>query len=225
LLSDRKLSDTTIAYNLYASLPEQGNVKKIFKAVLALEKDLTGCAGFYRDEIGQWQMRFYYNGIFIPCRNLKGQIISLQIRLDKPIDDNKYIWFSSSNKYKGASPKIDLHYAKPDLIRQTGRLIITEGLLKADICSERLDCAVAGIGGANISIDRARNYISDLKSEFPMIEQVSLAPDADWKEKEAVRTAFLNLRQATSEADIKTNVLLWNKDLGKGLDDLLNAKL
>ncbi len=224
LLDYRLLSDATIALNLYASIPENKDFEKALTAVLFEVSDLSECAGFYADEVGNWKITYCPDGFFVPCRNIKGQIVALQIRLDDP-KDNKFIWFSSGNKEKGSSPIIPLHYAKPDLIKQTSKLVITGGLLKADICAERLECAVAGIAGAGVSIERAREYINELKTEFPMIQQVSLAPDADWRERKGVRTAFMNLQIALTESEIETKVLQWKKELGKGLDDVFNTKL
>lgn len=228
LLDYRLLPDTAIACYLYASFPPTiEEVRSLLKKIQAFESDLSGCAGFFTDESGEWKISLCSDGFFVPCRNIKGQIVGLQIRLDKPIGDQKFIWFSSAKKEKGSSPPNALHYAKPDLIKHSGRLIITEGLLKADICAERLHCAVAGIAGAGVSIEKARLYVSELKSEYAMIEQVSLAPDSDWSDekKRSVRKAFINLQTALVESRIKTKVMQWDKDLGKGLDDVLNKKL
>lgn len=226
-LLERELSDTSIAYNLYASTPSFDECKEVVRKLCEKlpNDDLSGVAGFYTDERKNWQMVFFSSGFFVPFKNVKGQIVGLQVRLDKPTDDAKYIWFSSSSKLNGTAQTMPLHFASPDLVRQTGKIILTEGALKADICADLLGCATAAIAGTGISEEKANEYAQILIKEFPELKTVQLAPDADWRENQNVRNAFLRLKAAMEKAGLKVEVLTWDAALGKGIDDFLKAEM
>ncbi|HVF49685.1 MAG TPA: hypothetical protein VNA19_06340, partial [Pyrinomonadaceae bacterium] len=91
-LLQRGLSDTAIAANLYASVPDKEAGARQARA-LARIYDLTGVPGFYRRN-GRWQVNDCCKGYYIPYRNHLGRIMGLQIRLDDT-SNGKYRWLSS----------------------------------------------------------------------------------------------------------------------------------
>ena len=87
-------------------------------------------------------------GIAIPVRDVKGQILGVQVRVDQP-KFGKYLWLSSASQ-GGASPGTPIHVARPrEDGRGSGRVWLTEGPLKADIASERLGEVVLALPGVN----------------------------------------------------------------------------
>lgn len=67
---------------------------------------LEGVPGFYTRLDNTYDINFYsaLSGILIPIRSIEGKIQGFQIRVDRPINGNKYIWFSSviwNEKFKG----------------------------------------------------------------------------------------------------------------------------
>ena len=61
--------------------------------------------GFFINRDGDWEAAFYRknNGYLCPVRDGKERIIGLQIRLDIPLKERKYLWFTSSGFEKGTS--------------------------------------------------------------------------------------------------------------------------
>lgn len=228
LLYKRQLSDSTIVRNLYASVPTCEKAKEIMPELvkdLAIKGyDLSGVAGFFTNPFGYWNMALNKGGFYIPYFNAKGEIVGLQIRLDVPIDEDiKYIWFSSSDKPNGTAQTMPLHYEKPHLIKSLKEAYFTEGALKSQIIAERLNFPVIANAGTGIGQERAKEIANTLKCQFPELEKIILAPDADYREKKAVKAAFLNLKHAFKEAGFKVSHRKWDIKRGKGFDDVLNA--
>ena len=70
------------------------------------------------------------SGILIPVCALDGRVEGFQIRLDHPIEDKKYIWFSSSNQFRGASIGGPVHFIGNPAAKT---VYVTEGALKANV--------------------------------------------------------------------------------------------
>jgi hypothetical protein len=210
----RGLSDTTITANLYATMPtceSAGNVC----AALAQRFDLNGVPGFYR--VGKsWQLNVRHQGFLIPCRDTQGRIVACQIRLDA--GSPRYVWFSSRGLHSGASSGAPIHFVKPDLTEQTRRAIITEGPLKADVCSELLDCCVIGLPGVASFTAELGQF---LMHELPQLREVAVAFDVDWGTKPEVKNALRRLYTSIRVSGLKAQVWSWDAALGKGLDDYL----
>jgi hypothetical protein len=111
LLIERGLSDTTIANNLYASVPDDTTAQAVCN-MLAHQFDLANVPGFYR-ESGRWKLDNYHKGYYIPYKDVQGRILGLQIRLDDE-RKGKYRWFSSEGKPNGTKTRSCLHFIKPD---------------------------------------------------------------------------------------------------------------
>ena len=216
LLENRGLSDTTIARNLYASVPER---KDNFKIGMTLSKqfNLEGVPGFYVQD-GCWGLNINYSGFYIPYRDVQGQIVGLQIRKDKD-EDQKYIWLSSKDKEKGCSSGSPLHFVNPQTVNETTEVFITEGALKADVIGELYSVGVVAIAGVNAM--SAENLTNILFEKFPYLSRIILAFDMDWQTKNEVRDSLLKMITALSKKSITVMIATWDVNLGKGLDDVL----
>ena len=99
-----------------------------------------------------------------------------------------------------------------------GRLWITEGALKADISSLRLNEPVIGIAGVTCwKEDELINMIESIED----VKEVVIAFDADLEENKHVRLQRNKLGRVLLNAGFKVKIAEWNIDNGKGLDDLL----
>lgn len=107
--------------------------------------------GFYELCDGIWCFR-YLPGMMIPTRNIKGQIIAAQIRLDqKKKDGNRYLTISSKGFPHGPTEQIArTHFrsSKKEVSDKT-TVLLTEGPLKGDII---LDFAMAKKPNADVAI-------------------------------------------------------------------------
>lgn len=218
LLGVRCLSDTTITTNLYASMPAKSELPKTCRMMREkFGEDLRGVPGFYLDEVGGWKI-FHVDGLVIPVRDVRGRIAALQIRPDK-IRKTKYLWFSTTpEKYPGgASSGSPLHFTKPDLVRQSGFTLITEGALKADVISEIFGCSVVGIAG--VTAFNAETFGVELCEALPELRRVGVAYDADWRTNKAVRNGLKRLLLALGKTKLQVIALDWEAARGKGLDD------
>lgn len=218
LLYRRKLTDNDIAKNLYASVPEYKNRFEIANN-LAKQFNLEGVPGFYlKDKV--WCLNMTFSGFYIPYRDERGRIVGLQIRRDEYEEKNdKYMWLSSSGKQKGASSESPLHFVNIEAVKETKTLYLTEGGLKADIIG-----SLSGIGlvaSAGIGAISAEKPFNSIFKVFPDLERIILAYDMDWETNDNVRVALIRLLDILIERDAEIDIATWNRDLGKGLDDVL----
>ena len=218
----RRLSETTIERNLYASLPGMAKAQEIAATMQQrFGDDLRGVPGFYQDKADRWMMR-PLNGLVIPVRDSQRRIVALQVRPDLS-GKNKYLWLSTPpDEYIGGSSSgAPLHFANPDLARESGFAVITEGALKADVISELVGCAAFGIAGVNTFDEET--FGSDLKNALPELKRVAIAFDADWRANKAVRGALKRLIRAIETTELTLLILNWDARYGKGLDDFLKG--
>lgn len=130
-LLDRGFTEQQIEQNEYKSTPVFG-FKKIAASLQKQGCTLCGVPGFYQEEDGKWSMRFTSksSGFMIPIRNVHGLIVGMQIRLDRPYDGRKYIWFSSAGMKTGVTSGSPVHLAG-EVGDKT--VFVTEGPLKGDL--------------------------------------------------------------------------------------------
>jgi copper chaperone CopZ len=217
LLEARCLSDTLIASRLYASTPGAAEASGLCLH-LAERFNLHGLPGFYR-EAGCWHLNTRHGGILIPVCDAKGRVVAIQIRRDAA--EPRYVWLSSSGLLEGTSSSAPIHFAQPDLARVTGRAVITEGPLKADICAARLSGCVIGIPGVSAF---PSDVGESLRRDLEGLREVAIAYDADKREKQEVKQAIARLSASLKEAGIRAKVWDWDISEGKGLDDYLLAR-
>lgn len=222
LLNYRCLSETTIERNLYASLPGMAKAQEIAAAMQQrFGDDLRGVPGFYQDNADRWVIR-PLNGLVIPVRDSQRRIVALQVRPDLS-GKNKYLWLSTPpDEYTGgASSGAPVHFANPDLARESGFAVITEGALKADVISELSGCAAFGIAGVNTFDEET--FGSELKDALPELKRVAIAFDSDWRANKAVRGGLKRLIRALEQTELTLLILNWDARHGKGLDDFLKG--
>jgi hypothetical protein len=215
LLIRRGLSDTAIANNLYASVPDFAEGNRMARD-LAEFIDLRGVPGFYRQE-ESWRLNTKFKGFYVPYRDEQGRIVGLQIRRDGDADP-KYVWLSSTGLPEGTQATSCVHFVKLDLAHN-GQVFITEGALKADRISDFLQSSVvalAGVTGCNPETFTAR-----LLRAVPGLRSIVVAFDIDWQEKPEVKRALERLIKALRATCLPVNVRTWEPAFGKGLDDVL----
>lgn len=215
LLDERGFSDTAIATNLYTSVPDLKTLRLICDD-LARSIELRGVPGFYKQD-GRWRLRYYDDGFLVPYRDERGRIRGMQVRLDD--GEIRYRWISSAGKPEGVTSGAPYHFAKPDLVSQSGFAFITEGALKADRIAEFTDKACIGLAGVD-SFD-SEKFGAELREALPELRTVEIVYDIDWREKPEVRKALTRLRQVLKATDLFVTVRLWDAAKGKGFDDFL----
>lgn len=221
LLNERGLSDTTIAYNLYASVPDEAKGNRIARAMAKLGFDLRGVAGFYK-RAGDWRLNTSVKGYYVPYRDEWGRIVGLQIRRDGNAQP-KYLWLTSVDRPEGASSGSPLHFVKPDLANASGEIIVTEGALKADRISEFSDSATVALAGVNaMNPDR---FTQIIRRALPNLKKLFIAFDIDWQDKSEVKNALLRLGRSLTAGAFNVIVREWDANYGKGLDDALYQQL
>ncbi len=217
LLEHRRLPDTTIAARLYSSTPEPERVSEACRE-LASRFDLDGVPGFFVER-GSWRLNVHEHnspGILIPVSDACGRISALQIRRDSGLP--RYSWFSSAEKPHGATSGAPVHFAQPDLVKRSGRAIITEGPLKADICAASLDCCVIGVAGVNCL---PVNFGVVLRRDLAELHEVIIAYDSDWRKKWPVTQSIARLSSVVRGVGLRVRMWDWDPSDGKGLDDYL----
>lgn len=229
----RGLHDTTIARELYATVPAPSENQFIepgqrikpaeLAARLATHFNLSGVPGFYgggEDEFEAyiqlgWLLNVsdWYAGYFVPFRDLAGRIQALQIRRDS--EKERYRWLTSRERPGGVSSGAPMHFAAPHRLK-SGSVIITEGALKAEIIAQFTGVAVIGLAGVG-------NFKPGLGEALKAlhVKRVQIAFDADYRSKPHVRHELKKLGQLLSTAGLAVSVLNWNLGTGKGLDDVL----
>lgn len=215
LLNERGFSDTAIAANLYTSVPDLKTLRLICDD-LAGSLELRGVPGFYKLD-GRWRLRYYGDGYLVPYRDAQGRITGMQVRMDDE-SVGKYLWLSSHGKPEGVTSGAPYHFAKPDLVNQTGIAFITEGALKADRIAEFTDNACIGLAG----VDSFKNTFGrELREVLPELRTVEIVYDIEWREKPKVKKALFRLLRTLKAAELPATVRLWDAARGKGFDDFL----
>src|SRR5262249_48467796 len=112
LINRRRLSDTTIAAEGFASVPAKAFAAPLIEK-LASEYDLTYVPGFFKGG-GRWHLRFVgLPGFYIPIRDQKGRIAALEIRRDTEDPKRRFLLLSSRGDGfpLGASSGAPPHFA------------------------------------------------------------------------------------------------------------------
>lgn len=214
-LQMRGLSHDAISRNRYASLPQSFSDLLKLSNALSDGHELAGVPGFYLNCAKRWQLVPAYSGLVIPVRDVLGRIQGCQIRRNSGTP--RYIWLSSNEKAAGTSSGAPVHFARPWQVASAGQAIITEGALKADVISDRLDCCVVAVAG--VSSFQA-DFGEWLRLQLPDLRSVLIAFDADWRQKREVAGALSRLIETLRLSRLSHSVLNWQG--AKGLDDLLS---
>lgn len=213
-LTSRGLTDVQIDVNGYCSVPGPHFGRTV--ARLLSGHDLRGVPGFYREQ-GQWQMVTPGPGFLIPVRDSQRRLRGFQVRRDE--GSPRYLWLSSASKPEGQSSGAPVHFAQPELIPAQRRVFVTEGALKADVISARLQAPVIGLPGVSTW---PRGFGRGLRRRFPELKTILLCFDSDFRTNEHVTKALFNLITELRLALYCPAVLAWDEQF-KGFDDYLVA--
>ena len=218
-LKHRGLSDGAIGLHAYRSTPTAGFAANI-APWLARHYDLRGVPGFYRQG-NEWRLNFgeWHQGIVIPVRDTHECIVGLMIRRDEAIE-NKYTWLTSTDKPDGLKADALPHFARVDVARATGKIVVTEGALKSNVISELTGEAVVGIAGVS---NFPESFGQDLRRAIPELKSAVVAYDADFRTNEAVRRGLDKVAANLQSAGLNVTVILWKPERGKGFDNVLAA--
>ena len=215
LANRRRLSDTTIAAEGFASVPAKAFAEPLVRQ-LAAEFDLTHVPGFFRRR-DRWHLRFVgLAGFYIPIRDHKGRISALEIRRDTDDPKRRYLLLSSAGADfpLGANSGAPPHFARPC---QAGEaILITEGALKANVCAELLGQPIIGLVSVGTFGDR---FGWQLRTWFPGLRRAAIAYDMEENEKTDRQRE--RLKNSLEAAQLEAVVFDWPTEMGKGFDDYL----
>lgn len=220
----RGLTETFIKFKSYKSLNvrDERKRKEICRTLIEKGLSLEGVPGFFRHSDGSWDF-INYDGFCIPAKDFEGRIQGLQVRIVKENSTSgKYRWFSSGNVPTGTSAKNFIHVTGSFNEEKCRRAFISEGILKADICSYLMDGELfIGIPGIANSHDSAVEVVKKLGLKYE--GEVYVVVDNDYYDKKEVQDAFEKLKKKFKEAGISILRLGFNLSY-KGFDDYLLAK-
>jgi hypothetical protein len=153
-----------------------------------------------------------YFGVIVPVRDVEGRVVSLKLRLHQPDQQGKMRVFSSSH-VGGAKPIHATHVpvGVARRARETRRLLIVEGEMKADLVYALSNEPVVGVPGAYCSPS-----ILDVVLDALEPEEIQLAFDNDDAGKRATE------RYAQTLA-IRSRIAYTAFGDFKGPDDALKA--
>lgn len=211
----RGLSELAIKNNYYKSLDLSKDERiEVCKKLLEKGLNLKGISGFFKHKTtGEWDF-ISYKGYAIPVKNLQGQIVGLQVRMEEG-QDSKYRWFSSSiaGEY-GTSAESRLHVAGI----YSDEIYITEGALKADVASYLLGQTFIGLAGVSANHKELLSVLKELK-----IQKIYIAFDMDLINKIEVRNNLFKIANMLKQNNFNFKVLKWNEKY-KGIDDYLLSR-
>lgn len=218
-LRTRGLLDAHIERAGYATLETEGRAALARAMVAAVGEDnARRVPGYVVRESGldQWASIAGSPGLLVPCRDLDGRILGLQVRRDNPSpEQGKYAWLSSRAQ-GGAGRSTFVHVpAFPSWDRD--ELVITEGPIKADVTTVLTGRFVVAIPGVS-AWERAVEFARTIKPRL-----VWLALDADLTVNRQVKLALDKLSEGMCAAGIAYRVLRWPLSAGKGIDDVVHA--
>lgn len=217
-LQARGLNEQWVEKSEYKSVPAMGQRFEIAKQVNDEAGDLDSVPGFYLED-DQWSLHMTFAGIYIPFRDVDGNIVGLQIRRDDASEGARYMWLSTRGKDGGASSGTPLHFANPDAIGDSNTVYVTEGGLKADVIASLSNVAVVAEAGAG-SV-KPKMLSKAIFDAFPDVEKIIVAYDADWRNEQAVKAALIRLlEELRGDSVVEVYVATWDEALGKGLDDV-----
>lgn len=214
----RGLCDKEISHYGFRSVPFKNECKAIIEQLLESGCSLKGVPGFYEEQ-GEWKIAASYKnrGFFVPMINIKGQCLGLQIRLDSPTHNAKYIWFSSARYDNGCARTSIPTFSN---IWQIGNSVcITEGGLKAYVAHAHSGVTFIGIPGVT-----QYKLLPLLFSQLQKRGVTTIADcfDMDYKTNPNVQQARKRLKAEIINAGFRYVRYEWDERY-KGIDDYFTA--
>lgn len=224
-LHARGLSDQHIAHFGFKSVPISYEERNQIVETLVMEGyRLEGVPGFYVNR-GKWDINLRHTGILIPYISLQNKLLGFQVRLDKPIKEQRkdgtiklirYLWVTSTDLNNGCSRSTIPHITSTKKVERT--IFFTEGALKADVASalsERTFVAIAGVTQYSI-LPALFNQL-----RISGVKHIVDCFDADYKRNPNVAAARQRLKEEVLKANLQYFRLDWDESDGKGIDDFL----
>lgn len=216
-LTERGLPIDDIVKFGYKSVPAFG-LQKLCAELIGSGCSLEGVPGFYKGNDGTWTVKLTAPGLLIPVCGIDGKIEAMQIRLNNPLNDRKYIWLSSKGLDGGATSGSPLHFVGDPTAK---KIFITEGPLKGGVAHSLTRHTFICLPGVN-SVGKLDSLLKTLKANGTEI--IYEAFDIDKYTNEHVKKAAQRLREMAKELCFKVYSTTWeNKDL-KGVDDYYLAR-
>lgn len=247
MLIARGMSDTEICARDYKTFPSMSEVNyfNLCKKLIADGCVLEGVPGFYMYK-GAWTFVQLTKGIIMPRKNIKDQIVGLQIRKDDDLRsyieelgdyEAKCAWFSSKNRESGCGATAGVHYACDFRYDATtckwvpvfdDGFVLTEGIMKGDIVHHlQNNLPVLCVPGVHAT--------EGLKKELEMLKNMGLKTillcyDMDYRTNPNVKKALEKTKEIIESFGLKCKAMQWEtkimvngeeKDLLKGIDDYL----
>lgn len=146
-LLERGLTNEQIDLYQFRSTPAYGT-ENLARKLIAEGYSLSGIPGFYFNGRRNWDAAFYRGnrGFICPVYSIGRKIAGFQIRLDMPINDRKYLWFSSSNMNRGTGSKSPVTFLGDPYDKSVR---VTEGILKPTIAHSLSGFSFLGTPGVN----------------------------------------------------------------------------
>ncbi len=160
-----------------------------------------------------------WGGIFLPAHDPLDRIVGGQVLTVAPASKGapKYATLPRAGH--------QLHCSRPtgqeSPLRDTGRVWLTEGLLKADIASDLLGEVVIGAAGQTFPLETLREYLEALAPSEVVVALDYDAPGSAARTK--TDRSRRNLADQLVARGYRVTVAVWEHADGKGLDDLLLA--
>jgi hypothetical protein len=153
------------------------------------------------------------------ARRGRERVVALQLRRDHIPDgtDLRYVLLSSTHLEGGANSSAPVHFRDVEAVRRSGRAVITEGALKGDVISDRLNQGVIAISGVS---SFRQGFGSELRRLIPSLRQADVCFDSDWRTNHHVKDAIFRLLRELSSARVAASVRTW-PSRHKGFDDFL----
>lgn len=220
-LTERGISKEEITYFNYRSLPKESRFKITNTLVSEFGEEIfKNIPGFYtaNGKYGDFINITGGSGFTIPIQNTNKDIIGIQVRVDQPTEDTKYIWLSSTDEKNGTSSGAPVHIAIPPVIKRN-EIWITEGPLKANVLAWRRKCIVMAAPGVSNWGEIPENVLN-IRMKYGITGACVIAYDADYKEKIEVKSNALNLYKSLLNRGSSVYFAIWNIAEGKGIDDI-----
>lgn len=191
-------------------------------AGLIIARDITNqcipldkVPGFFKLK-GRWCFR-YDQGMLIPTRDAKDNIICLQVRRDVRTKEGlRYMTVSSKGLPEGVTCNIArTHFARRGDINSSTTVIVTEGPLKADVICHLLSVHYTGnlVVVALQGINNTRDLPSIAKNLHRLgIKKVFSALDMDKTANLHVAQAGRTIRKIFRSEGIEARTLCWDRE-------------
>ena len=174
--------------------------------------DLRTVPGFVMGKFGGLTLAGGEDAYGIPCRDVEGRIVGMQLRHDRPELGSKYV-FLLSTKHGGPSPGYLTHV--PLHTGSTAEVRVTEGFLKSDVAT-----ALGGVLTIGMSNCSAYRQLPPILTGLG-VRRVALCPDADVRSNPLVSRGTLATAAALQGAGFEVSIEGWPPSCGKGIDDVL----